>query len=237
MTPGAALGDTIVAIATASGTAAVGMIRLSGPEAVQIASQVIRVGEGGLANARPRVMRRAEVIDSETGSVLDIGLAVKMTAPNSYTGEDVVELSCHGSPVLLLGVLARLTVSGARLAEPGEFTRRAFLNGRLDLLQAEAVAELISARTDRAARLAATQLTGARSAELVALREGLLDLVAGLEVSLDFPDDPVGDLPSRRRRPSGGDGGRGESDRGDGAARTVYRGRAHSDARGVTKCR
>ena len=119
-----------------------------------------------------------------------------MRAPRSYTGEDVVELSCHGSPALLRAVLQRLVEHGARLAEPGEFTRRAFLNGRLDLAQAEAVALLISARTERAVKLAARSVAGELGRRLHALRDRLLDLVAGLEVTLDFPEDGVGIEPS-----------------------------------------
>ena len=119
-----------------------------------------------------------------------------MRAPRSYTGEDVVELSCHGSPALLRALLERLVAHGARLAEPGEFTRRAFLNGRLDLAQAEAVALLISARTERAVKLAARGVAGDLGRRLHALRERLLDLVAGLEVTLDFPEDGVGTEPT-----------------------------------------
>ena len=189
MTSGVAIGDTIVAIATAAGTAAVGMIRLSGPRAVEIASQVVHLKSGELSGAPPRMLRRVNVVDPSTGHALDIGLAVRMPAPNSYTGEDVVELSCHGNPVLLQSVLRCLVGGGARLAEPGEFTRRAYLNGRLGLLEAEAVAVIIAARSERAVRLAARQLHGGMSQELHALRDRVLDLVALLEVSLDFPDD------------------------------------------------
>jgi tRNA modification GTPase len=119
-----------------------------------------------------------------------------MRAPRSYTGEDVVELSCHGSPALLRLVVERLIAQGARLALPGEFTRRAFLNGRMELAQAEAVALLIGARSERAVRLAARSLAGELGASLRALRERLLDLIAALEVTLDFPDDAVGMEPT-----------------------------------------
>ena len=118
-----------------------------------------------------------------------------MRAPRSYTGEDVVELSCHGSPALLRAVLERLCAQGARLAAPGEFTRRAFVNGRLDLAQAEAVALLISARTERAVILAARGVAGELGRRLRGVRERVLDLVAGLEVTLDFPEDGVGTEP------------------------------------------
>lgn len=129
-----------------------------------------------------------------------MALVVVMPGPSSYTGEDVVELSCHGNPVLLDTVVNLLVGAGARLAEPGEFTRRAYLLGRLDLLQVEAVAELIGARTERAIRLAARQLSGALSDEITRCRELLLDLTAGLEVALDFPDDEVGPARSEATR-------------------------------------
>jgi tRNA modification GTPase len=115
-----------------------------------------------------------------------------MRAPRSYTGEDVVELSCHGSPALLHVVLERLIAAGARLAEPGEFTRRAYLNGRIDLAQAEAVALLIGARTERAVTLAARSLAGELGRALQSVRDRLVDVCAGLEVTLDFPDEAVG---------------------------------------------
>jgi tRNA modification GTPase len=124
--------------------------------------------------------------------MLDRALVAIMPAPHSYTGEDVVEISCHGSAVVLAEVLRLLVREGARLAEPGEFTRRAYLNGRMDLVQAESVALLIGARTERAARLAAREVAGSLSEAIHALREGLLDVVAGLEVALDFPEDEVG---------------------------------------------
>jgi tRNA modification GTPase len=115
-----------------------------------------------------------------------------MRAPHSYTGEDTVEISCHGSPALARLLIECLVAQGARLAEPGEFTRRAFVNGRLDLAQAEAVALLISARTERAVTLAARGIGGELSRKIEALREGLIEVIASLEVALDFPDDADG---------------------------------------------
>jgi tRNA modification GTPase len=185
--------DTIVAIATPPGAGAIGVIRVSGPAACESVSPLLCLTGGRqIAAARPRMLHRVRVLDPATGAQLDDALAAFMPGPHSYTGEDVVELSCHGSPVLLAEIVSNLVNGGVRFAEPGEFTRRAFLNGRLDLIQAEAVALLIGARTERAARLAARQVDGALSAELRTLRESVLDLVAGLEVSLDFPDEAVG---------------------------------------------
>lgn len=184
-------GDTIVAVATAMGESAVGLIRLSGPAALATAAPLIR-GAAPLADFAPHRLRRVTVIDPRTGERLDEALCAVMRAPRSYTGEDVVELSCHGSPALLRVVTGLLIAAGARLAEPGEFTRRAFLNGRMDLAQAEAVALMIGARTARAVALAARAMAGALSSGLRALRDALLDLIAGLEVTLDFPEDKVG---------------------------------------------
>lgn len=132
------------------------------------------------------------MIDPASGELIDEALCTVMRGPRSYTGEDVVEISCHGSPVVLRRVLSLLRARGVRLAEPGEFTRRAYENGRLDLAQAEAVVALIGARTERAAALAVRSLSGGLSERLARVRERLLDLVAGLEVALDFPDEHVG---------------------------------------------
>jgi len=140
----------------------------------------------------PRVLRRVALVDPRSGGLLDDALCVVLRAPASYTGEDTVELSCHGSPALLQLVIERIIDAGARLAAPGEFTRRAFLNGRLDLAQAEAVALLIGARTERAVALSARAVAGALSERLRRVHDGLLDVVAGLEVTLDFPDEHVG---------------------------------------------
>ena len=144
-----------------------------------------------LAALPSHVVRRVAVIHPVTGEQLDDAMVTVMRAPRSYTGEDVVELSCHGNPALLRLLLSFVIEAGARLAEPGEFTRRAYLNGRLDLAQAEAVALLIGARTERAVALAARALAGGLSGPLTAVREALLDLVAGLELTLDFPDEQI----------------------------------------------
>src|SRR5262249_51832927 len=182
--------DTIGGIATPQRVGAIGMVRISGPLAIPAASRLVRIGRlGGLEACQPRTLHLATLIDPGSGAELDKAMVVTMSSPSSYTGEDVVEISCHGNPVLLAEIIDNLVVSGARLAEPGEFTRRAYLNGRMDLLQVEAVAELISARTTRAIRHASRQLSGAFSLEVRDVRERLLDLIARLEVTLDFPDD------------------------------------------------
>ena len=173
------------------GESAVGIIRISGPGALAIAARVLKT-RAPIAGFPSHTLRRVTVVDPATGDQVDEALCAIMRAPRSYTGEDVVELSCHGSPALLRMVMRRLIAAGARLAEPGEFTRRAFVNGRLDLAQAEAVALLIGARTERAVTLAARALTGGLSARVRAQREELLDLLAGLEVTLDFPEEHAG---------------------------------------------
>jgi tRNA modification GTPase len=189
--PQSDVAQTIVAVATAAGESAVGVIRVSGPAALDVVAPLVR-GARALHDFPSHAVRRVTVVDRETGEPLDDALCTVMRAPRSYTGDDVVELSCHGAPALLRAVLARLVAHGARLAEPGEFTRRAYLNGRLDLAQAEAVALLISARTERAVHQAARALTADESAPIRVLHERLLDLVAGLEVTLDFPEERVG---------------------------------------------
>jgi tRNA modification GTPase len=166
-------------------------VRLSGPDAVPIAGTLLG-SSVAIERQASHTLRRVQLIDPETRTPLDDAVCAVMRAPRSYTGDDVVELSCHGGPALLAMVVARLCRAGARLAAPGEFTRRAFVNGRLDLARAEAVALLITARTERAVHLAARALAGDLGARIRALHEALLDVVAGLEVRLDFPDDDVG---------------------------------------------
>jgi tRNA modification GTPase len=188
-----ALHDTIVAIATPTGVGALGVIRLSGPDAVTVADAVTRLtAADSLAKVPARSLRRATLVDPESGVVVDDALVVRMPALHSYTGEDVVEISCHGNPLILARVVALLGARGARLASPGEFTRRAYVNGRMDLLQAEAVAELIAARSERAVELAARELRGGLGRDLAEQRERVLDVIAGLEVALDFPEEEAG---------------------------------------------
>jgi tRNA modification GTPase len=169
----------------------VGVVRVSGARALSVVAPLVRSAVP-LADFPSHLLRRVALVDPRGGERLDQALAVVMRAPHSYTGEDVVELSCHGSPPLLRLVTELLIAGGARAAAPGEFTQRAFLNGRLDLAQAEAVALLIGARSTRAVRLAARALAGDLSRRLRSLRDVLLDAVAALEVVLDFPEDEPG---------------------------------------------
>jgi tRNA modification GTPase len=182
------------------GESAIGVIRVSGPAAIEAVAPLL-TSSIPLAQFPSRALRRVGVVDVKTGERVDEALCVVMRAPRSYTGEDVVELSCHGAPALLRMVTLWIVAAGARLATPGEFTRRAFLNGRLDLAQAEAVAVMIGARTDRAITLAARALAGGLSTAIRRARDELIDLNAGLEVALDFPEERVGlDVESARAR-------------------------------------
>ena len=178
--------DTIAAIATPAGRGALGVIRLSGPCALEIAARVLERG----ASLAPRHATFTRVTsDDDSKRPLDEVVATFFQAPHSYTGEHIVEITTHGSPVVLQAVLRRTLAAGARLAEPGEFTLRAFLGGKRDLVQAEAVADLINAATPLQARVAFDQLEGTLTQRIAQIDEGLFDLVARLEASLDFPDE------------------------------------------------
>jgi len=178
--------DTIVAVATPPGRGAIGVVRLSGPRTQHILRELLTG-----AAAAPRVARVARVLVLDAGGreSSDDAVALFFAAPQSYTGEDVAEISAHGNPLLLEGIVRAAMRAGARLAEPGEFTLRAFLNGKRDLPQAEAVADLIDAATTAQARAAADQLHGTMTARIGAIDAELFDLLARLEASLDFPDE------------------------------------------------
>ena len=176
--------DTIAAIATAPGAAGVGVVRVSGPAAPAIAAALL-----GRA-PRPRHAHFADFRDGE-GALLDRGLLLYFPAPASYTGEHVLELQGHGSPVLLDALLRRACALGARLARPGEFTERAFLNGKLDLAQAEAVADLIAARSATAAHAALASMEGVFSRRVEALLQALVALRVHVEAAIDFPEEEI----------------------------------------------
>lgn len=175
--------DTIAAVCT--GTGAVGILRISGKTAKQVAS---RVFSGTLET--PRVMVYGAFYDA-SGAVVDRGLAVWFQAPNSYTGEDVIELHCHGSAVAMSSILEACFCAGARAAKPGEFTKRAFLNGKMDLTQAEAVVDLIDAETEAAAKSAVAQLDGEIGKGIDRLRDRLLDIAAAFSAYVDYPEDGI----------------------------------------------
>lgn len=185
--------DTIAAVATPLGEGGIGIVRLSGPEAVTIADQMFQRKDGKSLTEQPTyTLRYGKVVDPKNGRTLDEALAVVMRAPHSYTAEDVVEIQCHGGVMVVREVLSLALELGARLAEPGEFTKRAFLNGRLDLAQAEAVMDLIQAHTRQGLEVAVDQLEGSLSRRISELRESLYDLMVRIEATIDFPED---DLP------------------------------------------
>jgi tRNA modification GTPase len=182
--------DTIAAVSTPPGRGGIGIVRLSGPEAASIAAQLVRLRQP-LEHAHVRL---ADVLDEDAGSDaerIDEAVVTYFGAPNSYTAEDLVEIAAHGSPVVLELLLNRAVKLGARLAEPGEFTLRAFLAGKLDLTQAEAVRDLIEAQTLTQARQAASQMGGALSRRVGPVKQALVELVALLEAGIDFAEDDV----------------------------------------------
>jgi tRNA modification GTPase len=176
--------ETIVAIATPPGIGGVGIVRIAGPAVPSIARHLL----GRLTKPRQATLTRFRAAD---GTLIDQGLALFFPAPHSFTGDDVLELHGHGGPVILDLLVARIIELGARLARPGEFTERAFLNGKLDLTQAEAIADLIASTTATAARLAARTLQGDFSARIAALVDRLIQLRVQVEAGLDFPDDEI----------------------------------------------
>jgi tRNA modification GTPase len=182
------LSDTNVAISTPPGRGGLGIVRLSGAAARVVTSQVLRFS--GEPAWRPWTATLAALVDAE-GRPVDEVVVTFFESPKSYTGEDVVEIACHGSPVVLRYLVERACEAGARPAEPGEFTLRAFLNGRIDLPQAEAVRDLIEATTLYQAKVAARQMEGSVSRRISPLKEQLLDLISLLEAGIDFADDDV----------------------------------------------
>ena len=187
------MSDTIAAIATPQLPSAIGILRLSGPGTLTALDRVFRAKHGRSAGAQtPRRMVYGDLLDAD-GSVIDNVLCVRFPGPDSYTGEDCAELHCHGSPVVLNAGLAALFAAGCRQAKGGEFTRRAFLNGRMDLIQAESVADLIDAETAEAAKNAVCQLDGALSRAIGRIYDGLMDMAARFYavVAQQMPDYKV----------------------------------------------
>src|SRR5688572_5436147 len=185
--------DTIVAVSTASGRAAIGVVRMSGAAAHEIARRCLtRWPE------LPRTTLLADVRDPTNGSTIDQVVVVRYDAPNSFTGEDLVEISGHGGLLSPVAVTALLIREGARQAEAGEFTRRAVLNGKLDILQAEGIASIVDARTEAARRGALHQMDGGASRQIGMLRNALLDLEALLAYEIDFPEEDDGPIPQER---------------------------------------
>ncbi|MCQ2363890.1 MAG: tRNA uridine-5-carboxymethylaminomethyl(34) synthesis GTPase MnmE, partial [Acidaminococcaceae bacterium] len=180
--------DTIVAITTALGEGAVGIVRLSGENALAIANKIMAKPLSG----QHRHMEYNHVADG--GETVDEVLAVFMRSPHSYTAENVVEIQCHGGVAALQKILALCLANGARMAEPGEFTKRAFLNGRIDLTQAEAVMDIIRAKSETALQMALRTQQGELSAKIKKLRGNLVDIIVNLEAKIDYPEDDIEDV-------------------------------------------
>lgn len=184
--------ETIVAISTPPGRGGIGIVRLSGPRSMEIAAPLFKL-RGNLEHARARF---AEILDPETQAKLDEAVVTYFAGPNSYTGEDIVEIAAHASPVVLDLLVRQSLARGATLAQPGEFTERAFLSGRMDLTQAEAVRDLIESQTLYQARVAAQQLGGALSRRVKPIKQSLVKLIAVLEAGIDFAEDDVDVTPN-----------------------------------------
>ncbi|AOY60641.1 tRNA uridine-5-carboxymethylaminomethyl(34) synthesis GTPase MnmE [Desulfococcus multivorans] len=191
--------STIAAIATPMGVGGIGIVRISGPDALQIAQTVFQPSHLRRRSPTPFILKshrlhHGRIVDPDTGRILDEVLLVWMKAPHSYTREDVVEIQMHSGPAVVRAVLGLVLRHGAVPAEPGEFTRRAFLSGRIDLTQAEAVIDIISARTDSALHIATAQLQGALRQHIESLRKLIRGVLAETEAAIDFPDDVGGDI-------------------------------------------
>ncbi|MFC4768467.1 tRNA uridine-5-carboxymethylaminomethyl(34) synthesis GTPase MnmE [Effusibacillus consociatus] len=189
--------DTIAAIATALGEGSVGIVRVSGPDSIQIVDKIFQ-SKTNLEEAKTHTLHYGYIIDPKTQERVDEVLVALMRSPRSYTTEDVVEIHCHGGIVVVQRVLQLVLIAGARLAEPGEFTKRAFLNGRIDLSQAEAVIDLIRSKTDESMKLALKQVEGRLSDKIRTLRHTMIELLAHIEVTIDYPEHDVEDVAVRR---------------------------------------
>lgn len=185
------LDDTIAAISTPLGEGGIGIVRMSGPASAAILRRLFHPAHQGKGAVQPRQLTLGHIIDPESGDPVDEVLASSMPAPHTYTRQDVVEINCHGGIVATRRVLELCLRAGARLAGPGEFTLRAFLNGRMDLAQAEAVLDIVRAHTDAGLQVALGQLTGALSRRVGAVRHQLMDVQAHLVGSIDFPEDEI----------------------------------------------
>lgn len=180
--------DTIAAISTPYGSGGIGIIRISGEKAFEIAGKIFK-GRKSIESIKSHTINYGKIVDPKDGSVLDEVLLTKMKAPNTFTREDVIEINCHGGIVVLRKILELVIREGARLAEPGEFTKRAFLNGRIDLAQAEAIIDIINAKTVQGSKIALEQLEGKLSEKIKEVRDRLIELIAHIEATLDYPEE------------------------------------------------
>lgn len=187
--------DTIAAISTSAGEGGIGIVRMSGDKALEILDKIFISHKGkSVFEMKSYSMMYGYIKDKKNDEIIDEVIVSYMKAPNTYTKEDVVEINCHGGMIAVKRILSLVLNNGARLAEPGEFTKRAFLNGRIDLSQAEAVIDIIRAKTDESMRLAIEQSQGKLSSKIISLNDRLLNILAHIEASVDFPEDDVDDI-------------------------------------------
>jgi tRNA modification GTPase len=189
--------DTIAAISTPYGTGGIGIIRISGPASFETAGRIFS-GKRPFQEIRSHSVSHGKIVDPATGQMLDDVLIIKMKGPNTFTAEDVVEISCHGGIAVLRNVLSLVLRQGIRAADPGEFTKRAFLNGRMDLTQAEAVIDLINSKTNEGSRAAIEQLEGRLSESIRKARGELIGLIAHIEAVVDYPEHDIEDITSEQ---------------------------------------
>ena len=200
------LDDTIAAIATAPGEGGIGIIRISGKDALNILDKIYRTKSGNkFKEFNSHTVKYGYIIDTSTEELIDECIVLYMKSPKTYTKEDVVEINCHGGVVSTRKVLEAVLNSGARLSEPGEFTKRAFLNGRIDLSEAEAVMDLIRSKTDESAKIALEQAQGKTSKKVKEVSSKLLDALAHIEAAVAFPEDDVEDVVSEKVKKSVGE--------------------------------
>ncbi|AGL03977.1 tRNA uridine-5-carboxymethylaminomethyl(34) synthesis GTPase MnmE [Desulfoscipio gibsoniae] len=185
------IGDTIAAISTPLGEGGIGIVRISGPEATEIIDNIFHTRQKTNWHQQTFKLIYGYIHDPDSGEIIDEVLVGVMRAPHSYTKEDVIEINCHGGALPMRKILELVLKMGARLAEPGEFTKRAFLNGRLDLIQAESIIDIIRANTDDAMRLAMGQLSGGLSNKINDIQQKLLEITALIEANIDFPEEDV----------------------------------------------
>lgn len=188
------LEDTIAAISTPVGFSGIGMVRMTGDRSVEIIKKMFRIKSGkNFDSYENRKIIYGHIVDSE-GNIVDEVLVSKMLGPNTYTREDVIEISCHGGIIPVKKILELTMINGARIAEPGEFTKRAFLNGRLDLTQAEAVIDIINSKTDRSLQMSVKQLEGRLSKKISEIRDDLLEILAHIEAGIDYPEYDIEEM-------------------------------------------
>ncbi len=195
------LDDTIAAIATAPGIGGIGIIRVSGPEACDVVNRIFHSKQSvPLGERQTRTIHYGHIVHPKTGKTLDEVIVVLMKGPHSYTAEDVVEIQCHGGFVSVREILKVLLSEGVRQAEEGEFTKRAFLNGRIDLTQAEAIIDIIDAKTEQSLEVAVNQLDGTLSKYIRVLRDELIAMIAHLEVTIDYPEEDIEEVSAQEVR-------------------------------------